>query len=190
MGMRTLRHRLLHQPRLDPTDLADRTDRPAPPAPQRCAYTLLEMLMVLFIVGLLVTVVVGLYQHSQDAANRRRAVADLGTLHQAIDAFYLEFGRYPLIPDPATTNLLDLAVARERLANTPGSDDEWATLAALPEPPGDWFELRLPEGFTAIDPWRNPYQYVHDIDIFDAYALFSLGPDGQKGTPDDLYFQP
>ena len=160
------------------------------------AYTLLEMLMVLFIVGLLVTVVVGLYQHAQDAANRRRALADLGTLHQAIDAFYLEFGRYPVIQDTIATNLLNLADARIILKNTP----EWDYLAALPEPPGNWFARRLPEGFTGIDPWRNPYQYIHKINPADptdanadVYRLYSLGPDGQEKEYEDdgaIRFQP
>lgn len=38
------------------------------------------------------------------------------------------------------------------------------------------------------DPWKNPYQYVYPGKKHPkSYDVFSMGPDGQAGTPDDIY---
>lgn len=155
--------------------------RPAPVL-RLSGYTLMEMLMVLFIVGLLVTVVVGLYWHAQEAANRRRAMADLGLLQHAIEQFYLEFGAYPRFANQAVDATLLLNLEADTFI-APGSP-----------PPANWFARRLPAGFDAVDPWRNPYRYAHDPgddDTFqDTYRLYSRGPDGEDHTDDDVHFQP
>lgn len=140
------------------------------------AYTLLELLTVLFIISMLVAVVAGLYWHAQETAKRRRATADLGRLHHALESFYLSFGLYPEIPEPCATNLLDLARAKE--------------VMEMDHFPDYWFRDKLPEGFDGVDPWDRPYQYLYHSDRPDSYLLYSRGPDGMDQTDDDIVFQP
>jgi len=37
-----------------------------------------------------------------------------------------------------------------------------------------------------IDPWKKQYKYKSPGTHFDDYDLYSLGPDGQEGTNDDI----
>ncbi len=147
---------------------------------RRFAFTLIELLTVIFLVGILLALVMGLYRHAQDASNRRRAQADLGELHHALQKFNLEYGGYP--GDPAL----------EHFFVVPASDD-YATYSFTNATQilaiethivigsGTYrFRNWLPRDFDGLDPWRRPYQYRYDADDPDNYDLYSTGDDHQN----------
>lgn len=62
----------------------------------RGAFTLLEMMLVVVIIGLLATVVVWNFAGRSDAARRGTAIGSLRTLSQVIESHYTETGQYPV----------------------------------------------------------------------------------------------
>lgn len=51
--------------------------------------------------------------------------------------------------------------------------------------PRSWKQLIEPSGL--IDPWQSPYQYRTPGKMNpDSYDVFSMGPDRQEGTDDDI----
>ncbi len=85
-----------------------------------------------------------------------RTIEDLQNLQVALELFKEHCGRYP------TTEEGLLALERQ-----PGYR-QWR---------GPYIIRLLP------DPWKTPYRYVYSNR---SYTLFSAGPDGLAGTPDDL----
>ncbi len=58
-------------------------------------FTLMEIMVVIFIIGLLIAVVAPSVLGSQDKAMRQKALADLATLEQALDMYRLDNLRFP-----------------------------------------------------------------------------------------------
>ena len=153
-----------------------------PYARENSGFTLVEMLTVLFIVSILLGIVLGSARYATQMSRISRAESDLHALADALDRFHLVFGEYP--PVDSATNL----VAYSRPALGGGTED------------GDsrtfYFAHLLPRGFTAIDPWSNPYEYHvfrpgnpppgADDDRERLYTLSSWGPDGKEGCGDDI----
>ena len=146
-------------------------------------FTLVEILAVLFIVGVLLGIVLGSARYATQVARISRAERDLRALADALDRFHLVFGEYP--PGDSATNLV--AYSRDALG-TETEDGKRNTFR---------FTNLLPGGFTALDPWQHPYVYrVYspergmnaEAEPSDdtLYALASAGPDGREGTDDDI----
>ncbi len=143
----------------------------------KSGFTLVEVLTVLFIVGILLGIVLGSALYASQAARVSRAESDLNTLADALDRFHLVFGEYPDVE--SATNLV--TYRRDALN---GEADGWH------------FAHLLPKGFTAVDPWSHPYLYrVYTPERGGAqsqegdetlYELASSGPDGKEGTDDDI----
>lgn len=136
------------------------TAAPAPCARRRRArgFTLVELMVVIFIIGLLATVVIVNVLPSQDRAMAEKAKADLALIEQALEMYRLDNLAYP------TTE---------------------QGLAALQQPPAG---LANPERYRSggylrrlpADPWGSPYQYRAPGQS-GPYDLFSLGADRQPG---------
>ena len=122
-------------------------------------FSLVELMVVLFIIGLLATVVLINVLPSQDKAMRVKAQGDIATLGQAMEMYRLDNMTYP------------------------GAGEG---LASLRTPPAN---LALPQNFRAggyikdlpTDPWGRPYQYVTPGRSGQAFDIFSLGADGKPG---------
>jgi general secretion pathway protein G len=119
-------------------------------------FTLLEIMIVVFIVGLLATLVAPRLMGRTDEARRVKATADLATLAQALDLYRLDNGSYPTTPQ-------GLAALVERPTTAPV--------------PRAWREGGYVEEVPA-DPWGHAYVYVATGDRF---VLKSLGGDGVEG---------
>jgi general secretion pathway protein G len=135
---------------------------PTAPSPRRAntwvAIALLVVAMVVLLEGLCAS---GAFQ---TPSQRRRVAAfnDLVDLRRGVETFRSDCGRYP--------------TAAEGLQ---------ALTAAPPELPG-W---RGPYTKARLDPWGRAYEYVPPPpDGTDVYKVISVGPDGQRGTSDDLSF--
>lgn len=136
----------------------DTTARPAPDLHHREAgFTLTEIMVTVFIIGLLATVVLVNVLGNVDTSRVQKARADISLLESSLDRYRLQMFTYP--------------------TNEQGLD-------ALVEAPDGVDATRYPEGGFVrrlpLDPWGNPYQYENpgqhgSIDIY------SLGADGQPG---------
>ena len=126
-------------------------------------FTLTELMVVIFIIGLLATVVLINVLPSQDRAMVTKAKADIATLETALEQYRLDNLSYPQSGDG---------------------------LGALSAPPpslaqperyrrGGYIK-RLPE-----DPWGRPYNYQVPGPNGSAFDIYSLGADGAPGGTDD-----
>jgi general secretion pathway protein G len=123
---------------------------------QQLGFTLIEIMVVVFILGLLVTLVAPKIIGRSDEARRTKAAADLRSIEQALHLYKLDSGSYPT------------------------TDQGIKALVNKPEAgivPAHW----NPDGYldkVPADPWGHPYLYLSNGD---KYALKSLGADGEEG---------
>ena len=137
---------------------------------RRAAFTLIEVLLVIAILGMLVAWVVPTLLGRADQAKidmTRNTVASRGPIAQALDLYKLNVGKYP-----ATDEGL------KALSERPDSIDEDSNL---------WRGPYVKDPDSLKDPWGNEYQYKSPGDVnTNSYDLWSNGPDGQEGTEDDI----
>jgi len=127
--------------------------------------TLIEVLLVLAILVIIASLAVTAYGPMQRKAYIRAAEAQIKAFKTPLQAYYLDLNCYP-----TTQQGLDA------LRNPP---------ADLPNPSkwnGPYLDTDVP-----LDPWGRPYQYeCPGRNNRDEYDVWSLGPDGQNGTDDDI----
>lgn len=126
-------------------------------------FTLVELLVVIFILGLLTTIVVINVLPSQDRAMVEKARADIATLGQALEMYRLDNLSYPGSSD----GLQALITAPSSLANS-SRYRKGGYIKKLPE-----------------DPWGRPYQYDNPGRQGPGFDLYSLGSDGAPGGQDE-----
>jgi general secretion pathway protein G len=129
----------------------------------RGAFTLMEMLIVLAIIGLLMGMVIYKMMPVRGIAEDQKVDSDLLTFKELVSAYQLETGSLP------TTEQ--------------GLQALWQKPTAEPVPQR-WKPLLEEE---VKDPWGHSYQYrnpgKHNPDRYD---VWSMGPDGQSDTDDDI----
>jgi general secretion pathway protein G len=122
------------------------------------AFTLVEMLLVVTIIGILAALVIPKIVGRSEQARVTAAHADIAAIKTALDAFEVDNGFFP-------KNLTDLVAA-------PGNAKNWH---------GPYLE-KVPS-----DPWGNNYVYYypgkHNAASFD---VLSVGQDAKEGTDDDI----
>lgn len=138
------------------------------PVPQRrkrseFGFTLTELMVVIFIIGLLATVVIINVLPSQDRSMVTKAQADIATLESALEMYRLDNLTYP-----ATSEGL------AALTRPP------ATLADPARYRRGGYVKRLPD-----DPWGRPYQYQAPAPDGGAFDVWSFGADGAPGGVDE-----
>ncbi len=126
-------------------------------------FTLTELMVVIFIVGLLATVVLINVLPSQDRAMVTKARADIATLESAMEQYRLDNLSYPSAGD----GLAALRTAPASLAD-PGRYRPGGYVRNLPE-----------------DPWGRPYQLSVPGRDGTPFSIFSLGADGAPGGDAD-----
>ncbi|ASR53068.1 type II secretion system protein GspG [Blastomonas fulva] len=133
--------------------------RLSPQARKRAnGFTLVELMVVIFIIGLLATIVVINVLPSQDRAMTEKARSDIATLSQALEMYRLDNLAYP----GSAEGLNALVTAPPTLAQ-PGRYRSGGYIKKLPQ-----------------DPWGRPYQYISP-GTTGAFDLYSLGADGAPG---------
>ncbi len=132
----------------------------------RAAFTLLEILVVLAILGLLATLAITNLDTVMGTANDK--TADLfvkNTLKVPLKTYSMTMGSYPstaeglqaLIPAPANKS------------------GQWK---------GPYLEV---DSAVLLDPWKEPYQYrFPGVKNKNSYDLWSKGQDKVDGTADDI----
>jgi general secretion pathway protein G len=118
-------------------------------------FTLIELMIVLFILGLLAALVAPRLMGRVGKAKQKTAQTQIQLLATTLDLFYLDVGRYP-------TEEEGLKALREKLDNVPA----WG---------GPYLDKAVPN-----DPWGRPYSYKSPGQ-HGPYDLYSLGADGAEG---------
>src|SRR6267142_6319396 len=96
------------------------------------AFTLIELLLVLMILGILAAIVVPKFSGRTEQARNTAAVSQIATFSTALDAFEVDNGYYP----KGKNGLVDLVQA-------PREADKWH---------GPYMKSDIP-----LDPWGHPY---------------------------------
>ena len=122
-----------------------------------------ELMVVIFILGLLTTIVVINVLPSQDRAMVQKARADIATLGQALEMYRLDNLAYP-----GSSDGLQALIAPP------------ASLATTARYRQGGYIKKLPD-----DPWGRPYQYDNPGRRGPGFDLYSLGADGAPGGEDD-----
>jgi general secretion pathway protein G len=122
-------------------------------------------MLVVIIIGVLAAMVVPRFAGRAEQAKRTRAQSDIAAIGLALDFYELDLGEYPV----------SLAAL---IAKDPPSD-------LSEESRAQWRGPYLKKGLPK-DAWGREYQYSRESQHGQDYDLFSYGPDGKPGGPDDV----
>ncbi len=126
----------------------------------RQAFTLIELLLVLVILGILAAIVVPKFSGRTEQARITAAQTQISSFSTALDAFEVDNGYYP----KGGNGLMDLTQQPRDAKNWKGP-----YLKEIPK-----------------DPWGNEYIYESPGKNNSSYDLMSMGPDGKVGGDDDI----
>lgn len=134
-------------------------------SPREAAFSLLEIMAVVVIMGLLMSIIGVSISGQIDKARLATAKAQIAQLESALELYRMDNGRYP------TT-----AQGLDALINKPGD---------APEPRNYPRGGYVSKTDALLDPWSEPFQYSspgsHNSHGFD---LWTLGADGAPGGED------
>jgi general secretion pathway protein G len=126
-------------------------------------FTMVELMAMLIIIGLLATLVVTKVATKIDQARITTTKANLKTLHNAVNQFKMDTGRFP----SDDKGLIDLI-------EQPTDVETW-------EPGGYLETTEIP-----TDGWGNDFIFELYPESGKQFVIRSCGPDGEQGTEDDL----
>jgi prepilin-type N-terminal cleavage/methylation domain-containing protein len=181
-----------------------------PPSRHPRAFTLIELLVVIAIIAILIGLLFPAFKAVQDQAKKTQAKNDLTQIVNAVNAFYTEYGKYPLATDDSTiTPNANLFYTLRAVASGANAGDvvnpRKIVFINPPYVKNDTAGNRrsgvsLTDG-QYYDPWGTPYRLRIDGDynnqIANPYTLdtgagpatltigvmaWSFGKDGAQGT--------
>ena len=127
------------------------------------AFTLIELLLVLVILGVLAAIVVPKFAGRTEQARNTAAKTQISNFETALDAFEVDNGYYP----KGKNGLNDLVVQ--------------------PKDAPNWHGPYMKQETIPLDPWQHAYIYdcpgKHNASTYD---IMSMGPDGRVGGDDDI----
>jgi general secretion pathway protein G len=130
----------------------------------KSAFSLIELLIVIIILGMLMAFVLPSLTGKAEEAKDNITCSQMGSLAQALKIFKIDNSRYPTSDE-----------GLRALITNPNSDDltSYAKSAYLED-------KKLP-----TDPWKKEYIYIETENSFD---LISFGSNKQEGGGDDIYY--
>jgi general secretion pathway protein G len=145
---------------------------------ESAGFTLIEILLVIVIILLLASALVVFVLPQQEGAEKNTTRLLLNQVGTALDTYRLNLGRYPTEQDGG----LDALMAKPNFEN-PRLGEKWQ---------GPY----LKPGTKLEDPWGHKLLYeqvdrsAEENKSGPPYKLFSVGPDGQSDTEDDIKLIP
>jgi general secretion pathway protein G len=129
------------------------------------AFTLIEIMVVVVILGILAATIIPQFMGTTQDAKVSAAKAHIAELESAIERFYIHFDRHP-------TSEEGLKVLVQSPA---GEEKKWR---------GPYIKV------LRDDPWKHPYQYrvpgVRHATSFDLWSRGADGADGGEGDAEDI----
>jgi general secretion pathway protein G len=126
-------------------------------------FTLIEVMVVLFIIAAMAAVVAPQIFGTQDRADLKKAAIDIQQLESALEMYRLQTNDFP-----TTEQGLEALVQAPTIDPIPRNYPENGVIRRLPE-----------------DPWGNPYVLLSPGEV-GQYDIYSFGPDKLEGTEDDI----
>lgn len=126
-------------------------------------FTLLEVMVVIVILGILASMVVPNLLGSQERANEQKAVSDITALETSLSLYKMDNYKFP-----STEQGLEALTAETDIEPLPRRFPEGGYVKRLPK-----------------DPWGSEYQLLNPGE-HGTMDVFSMGPDGEAGTDDDI----
>jgi general secretion pathway protein G len=126
-------------------------------------FTILEVMIVIAILGMMASLVVGNLMDSADEAKVQSTAIEIKNLESILDLYKLKAGQYP-----TTEQGLEALVSAPEIEPVPRNYPVNGFLDELPQ-----------------DKWGNDYQLINPGEM-GKFDLFSVGPDGEAGTADDI----
>ena len=151
-------HRRISKGLVEPSELRrHRTQVAARPMSSRSAFSLVELIVVMVILGMLAGLV-AIRTRGYLVNSRKNAVkTEVATILKALETFRIDQARYP-------------------------SEDEG--LKILSQPTDTWPEGFLSK--VPTDPWKNPYLYFVSDDGVEVVSLGADGREGGEGEDADF----
>ncbi len=143
------------------------------------AFTLIELLTVIAIIGILAGIVIGVGRRASESGREARAKVELAAISTALESYKRQYGDYPRTN--SSTGLLKALVGK---ADANGDPVNTRTLLDL-----ELFEFdgatdpTTDHTLSLIDPWDQRYVYVYkDRTSWSnhSYVLYSMGPDQES----------
>jgi general secretion pathway protein G len=128
------------------------------------AFTLIEIMVVVAIIGLLTGLVAVNVVNYMKKAERKAAMAQIKNFMTALDTYRMDCGRYP-----TSDQGLKALVAQSSMGNV-----------CRNYPPGGYLQGGIPR-----DPWGNSYVYMSPGLNNEEYSVESYGADGMQGGEGD-----
>jgi len=128
---------------------------------QKKAFSIVELMVVVIILGLLASIVVPNLIGKSDDAKKQLVTVQMKQIQEALKLFRLDMGRYPTTDE-----------GLEVLVKKPTDKDGYENYSSS----GYLGSKSVPK-----DPWNNPYIYVSDGTSIE---VISLGADGKEGGED------
>lgn len=122
-------------------------------------FTLTEIMVVVFIIGLLTTAVVLNIGGATTQARVTKAKADLSNISNALSMYNLQVGSYP-----SERQGLEALIQRPDDLPNSATYQQGGFIAKLPN-----------------DPWGRPYVYKRPGDDNRPFSVYSFGADGKEG---------
>lgn len=140
------------------------TRTPGKKPSKEAGFTLTEIMVVIFIIGLLSTVVLINVLGARTDAQVKTARTNISALTNALEQYSLDMYDYP-----TEQQGLEALVSQPADANTAGSYRKGGYISKVP-----------------VDSWGRPFVYKRPAENSDrAYDLYSLGADGQPGGEEE-----
>jgi general secretion pathway protein G len=147
---------------------------------RKAGFTLIEILLVIVILLLLASALVVFLLPQQEGAEKNTTKLLLNNVAQALDMYRLNIGHFPTEQDGG----LNALVTKPNFENQKLGEK--------------WQGPYLKPGTRLEDPWGHPIKYevvdkatmTDDKKTGPPYKLYSLGPDGQPDTEDDIKLMP
>ena len=144
----------------------------------RHGFTLTELLIVMAILVLLVSLVGPRLLGSKQKADVNSVKTQIGMFQSALERYAIDMNRFP-----SSEEGLKSLVEEPTAAENSSEEAEGATTTTVA-----WDGPYLKSSKLPADPWGNPYRYefppTHGKG--DLPDVWSLGPDGQENTEDDI----
>ena len=135
---------------------------------RKAAFTLMELLLVIVIIVILLGLAFPVFQGVLERAKKMEAKNDVTQIVTAINAFYTEYGKYPLVTDDTPiANNSDLLYTLRGVAYGANLGNAVNTRQIVFISPAEDTSQTNPKGKIGstgqfYDPWGQPYKIVID----------------------------
>lgn len=134
----------------------------------RGAFTLIELLIVVAIIGMLATIAVPSFLEAQVRGKTARVQSDMRTTAMALEIYYVDNDAYPPCGLPGATELIMPPLARLKFLTTPIA--YMSSVAA--DPFKEYGKVKKPE----CEMWLLSYRYREREGFIAVKGMWPLGP--------------